>query len=534
MHAFGTSSIVLTDVGFAWPDGEVALSGITGAIASGRTGLVGANGSGKSTLLRLVAGELSPTSGSIATTGDIAYLSQTAPLQAHSTVAELLGIADRLSALRAIVAGDASEVNFDALSDEWDIETRADEALREIGLDAGHLDRRVDEVSGGEAMLVAIAGLRLSRRPITLLDEPSNNLDRTARDRLAELIVGWPGTLVMVSHDSALLELMDATAEIHESRLSVFGGPYSAWREWLEIQQSAAAQSARAAKQAVKTQKHERIEAETKLAHRARTAKTNRNNKVGSKLVMNQRVSDAQVSAGRLRAGGDEQVRSAQARLDEATARIRDTEHISIDLPDTDVPGARRMAELHGTNRSYVFHGPERVAISGPNGSGKTSLLETLIHGRASGPDQTSGVLHTTRVGYLPQRPGELNDETTVLDALRSAAPSTPPGEIRNLLARFLIRGAMVDRAMHTLSGGERFRVALARLLLADPPPQLLILDEPTNNLDTVSVDQLVEALSSYRGALIVVSHDDAFLARLGLTTVLELGPSGIFTDRTI
>jgi ATPase subunit of ABC transporter with duplicated ATPase domains len=534
MSTFSTSSIVLNDVGFIWPDGDVDLSGITGTISSRRTGLVGANGSGKSTLLRMIAGELVPTSGSITVTGDVAYLSQSVPLQVHSTVAELLGVADKLTALRSIVAGDASEAHFETLADDWDVESRAEDALREIGLDTGHLDRRLDDVSGGEAMLVAVAGLRLSRRPITLLDEPSNNLDRRARGRLAELITRWPGTLVMVSHDTELLELMDATADIHESRLSVFGGPYSAWHEWLQVQQSAAVQSARAAEHAVKKQKRERVEAETKLAHRARTAKTSRHNRVGSRLDMNQRISDAQVSAGKLRAGSDGQLHSSQARLDEAESHIRDVERISIDLPDPDVPTARRIAELHGGNRSYVLQGPERIAITGPNGSGKTSLLESLIDERAAQSHHASGVLLTSRVGYLPQRLVDLNDETTVLDALRSAAPSTPAGELRNRLARFLIRGAMVDRAVRTLSGGERFRVALARLLLADPPPQLMILDEPTNNLDTVSVDHLVEALSTYRGALIVVSHDDAFLRRLGLTTVIELGPSGTFTDRAI
>jgi len=534
MSTTGTSSIVLSDVGLTWPDGQRALSGVTGTIASGRTGLVGANGSGKSTLLRLIAGELEPTTGTITTRGEVAYLSQSITLQTRATVVELLGVADRLAALRAIVAGDASEANFDALADDWDVETRAEEALREIGLDAAHLDRRIGEVSGGEAMLVATAGLWLRRAPITLLDEPSNNLDRGARSRLAGLIGRWPGTLVVVSHDTSLLELMDATAEIHDSHLSVFGGPYSAWRAHLEEEQGAAIQSARTAEQAVKAQKRQRIEAETMLARRARTAKTNRQNKVGSKIVMNQRASDAQVSAGKLRSGGDRQVVSAQERLDEADARVRDVEHIVIDHADPDVPRSRRVAELHGTNRSFVLQGPERVAIVGANGMGKTSLLQSLVQGTPPRPSSVSGALLVSRVGYLPQRALDLNDGTTVLDAVRAAAPTVPVAAVRNRLARFLIRGAMVDRPVRSLSGGERFRVALARLLLADPPPQLLVLDEPTNNLDTTSIDHLVDALTSYRGAVIVVSHDDAFLQRLGLSTALELGPSGTIDERTI
>ncbi len=129
----------------------------------------------------------------------------------------------------------------------------------------------------------------------------------------------------------------------------------------------------------------------------------------------------------------------------------------------------------------------------------------------------------TDRVGYLPQRVDGLDDAASVLDNVAAAAPGAGAVELRNRLARFLIRGAAVERPVSSLSGGERFRVALARLLLADPPPQLLVLDEPTNHLDLDTVDQLVAALSAYRGAVLVVSHDDAFLARLGLDRMLTL-----------
>ena len=525
-------SITLSDVGLTWPDGSAALTGITGTFGTGCTGLVGVNGSGKSTLLRLIAGELIPTTGHITTSGEVDYLPQTLPLGTDATVAELLGIAEKVSALRAIESGHVAEYHFEVLGGDWDIETRADATLRPIGLAAADLDRRVGEVSGGEAVLIAIAGLKLRAAPITLLDEPTNNLDRASRAMLAGLVRTWPGALVVVSHDTALLELMEDTAELYAGRLSVFGGPYSQWRAHLDQEQAAAVQAARAAKQVMKTEKRQRIEAETKLAGRARTAKKNRENNRAPKVVMNQWKSNAEVSAGRLRTEAADKVQAAQAARDAAEARVRDDEHIHLELPDSDVPHGRRIAELHGTNRSFIVQGPERIALVGRNGVGKTTLLENLIHGRPAESGRASGQLFTDRVGYLSQRLDGLDEHASALDNLRAAAPAIPPGELRNRLARLLLRGDSVYRPVDTLSGGERFRVALARLLFADPPPQLLVLDEPTNNLDLRSVDQLVEALSGYRGALLVVSHDDAFLARLSLDAVLTLGEEEALTER--
>lgn len=143
-------------------------------------------------------------------------------------------------------------------------------------------------MSGGEALLIAITGLRLRRSPITLLDEPINNLDRGARATLSELIRSWPGALVVVSHDTALLELMDHTAELHGGSLTVFGGRYSAWRAYLDMEQSAAVAAARTAEQAVKVEKRQRVEAETKLARRARKAQTDYDNKRAPRIAMNQ------------------------------------------------------------------------------------------------------------------------------------------------------------------------------------------------------------------------------------------------------
>jgi len=548
-----TPVIVLDRVSFAWADGTAALSEVSGSFGAGRTGLVGRNGSGKSTLLRLIAGELTPSAGHIARTADAAYLPQRLTLDVDRPVADLLGVGDALRALRAIESGDADPRHFDAVGSDWDIEARAHAALAEAGLAPDMLDRSVGQLSGGEAVLTAIAGIRLRGASIALLDEPTNNLDREARARLHDMLRAWRGALIVVSHDTSLLELMDDTAELYSNELSVFGGPYSQWRAWLDAEQGAARDAERAARQAVKREKRQRIEAETTISRRAAMGQKAFEEKRVPKIVANGRRMAAQVSAGKLRGEKADREASAREALDVAERRVRDDDIVKIDLPDPGVPAGRRIATLGDGERSWVIQGPERVALIGPNGAGKTTLLERLVgsglqnstdRGADASADALSGdsapkpwssaraALHTDRVGYLPQRVDGLDDAASVLDNVAPSAPNVTMVELRNRLARFLIRGAAVERPVGTLSGGERFRVALARLMLADPPPQLLVFDEPTNNLDLDTVDRFVDAIAAYRGAVLVVSHDDAFLERIGVDLVLELDRDGTLTER--
>ncbi|MGA7148026.1 MAG: ATP-binding cassette domain-containing protein, partial [Microbacterium sp.] len=306
----------------------------------------------------------------------------------------------------------------------------------------------------------------------------------------------------------------------------------------------------------------QRIEAETTIAHRQAMGRKAQSHKRVPPIVAGNLQRAAQVSAGKLRGEKAAREASARAALDSAERRVRDDDSVRIDLPDPGVAAGRRIATLGDGEHSWVVQGPERVALVGANGVGKTTLLEALvaaavIGGRDAsvgehnvgnpGPDGAEkaggrdsptdrrrcarAAPHTDRVGYLPQRVDGLDEAASVLQNVSAAAPQLPIPELRNRLARFLIRGDAVTRPVATLSGGERFRVALARLLLADPPPQLIVLDEPTNNLDLDTVDQLVNALVAYRGAVLVVSHDDAFLARLGIDLTLELDRAGGLTE---
>ncbi|MFC4507435.1 MULTISPECIES: ABC-F family ATP-binding cassette domain-containing protein [Streptomyces] len=523
-----TRSITCSSLAFSWPDGTPVFDGLDVAFGPGRTGLVGVNGSGKSTLLKLIAGLLTPADGSVRVAGEVGHLPQTVTLDTTLRVDQALGIAARRAALHAIEAGDASEARFEAVGDDWDVEERALATLGELGLGHVDLDRTVGEVSGGESVLLRLAALLLRRPDVLLLDEPTNNLDLYARRRLYEAVASFPGVLVVVSHDRELLELVDRIADLHSGEITWYGGNYSAYEESLATEQEAAERMVRAAEAGLRKEKRELADAQMKLARRRRYGQKMWDQKREPKIVMGARKRAAQESAGKHRILHEERLADARERLDEAVDAVRDDDEIRVELPYTAVPPGREVLLLRDLQLAYgarvaggfELRGPERVALVGRNGAGKTTLLRTIAGELAP----VAGEVHThVPLRFLPQRLDVLDDTLTVAENVARFAPDATNNRIRARLARFLFRGARADRRAATLSGGERFRATLAALMLAEPAPQLLMLDEPTNNLDMASVRQLTTALESYEGALVVASHDLPFLESVGITRWLLL-----------
>ncbi|MFH8933208.1 ABC-F family ATP-binding cassette domain-containing protein [Streptomyces griseosporeus] len=532
-----TMSITCTSLSFAWPDGTVVFDGLDASFGPGRTGLVGVNGSGKSTLLKLVAGELAPADGTVRVAGEVGWLPQNVTLDTALRVDEALGIAARRAALHAIEAGDVSEEHFETVGDDWDVEERALATLGELGLGHIDLDRTIGEVSGGESVLLRLAALLLRRPDVLLLDEPTNNLDLYARRRLYAAVEAYSGVLVVVSHDRELLDLVDRIADLRGGEVTWYGGNYSDYEETLAVEQEAAERMVRVAEADLKKQKRELVEARTKLAARTRYANKMYENKREPRAVMKLRKRAAQVSAGKHRILHEERLAEAKERLDEAVEAVRDDDEIRVELPYTAVPPGRGVLTLQDLHLAYGarveggldLRGPERIALIGRNGAGKTTLLRTIAGELA--PVSGEVAAHVP-LRFLPQRLDVLDDELTVAENVARFAPDAGNNRVRARLARFLFRGARADQQAGTLSGGERFRAALAALMLAEPAPQLLMLDEPTNNLDMASVRQLTTALESYQGALLVASHDLAFLESIGITRWLVL-EEGVLKEAT-
>ncbi|WP_431986891.1 ABC-F family ATP-binding cassette domain-containing protein [Streptomyces griseoflavus] len=516
-------SLTCSSLAFTWPDGTAVFEGLDVAFGPGRTGLVGVNGSGKSTLLRLIAGELTPAGGTVRIAGEVGYLPQNVTLDTTLRVDQALGIAARRAALHAIEAGDVAEEHFETVGDDWDVEERALATLGELGLGHIGLDRTVGEVSGGESVLLRLAALLLRRPDVLLLDEPTNNLDLYARRRLYAAVADWPGVMVVVSHDRELLDLVDQIADLRAGGITWYGGNYSAYEEALAVEQEAAERMVRVAEADLRKQKRELVDAQVKLARRKRYGQKMFEQKREPKIVMGARKRAAQVSAGKHRMMHEEKLSDARERLDDAVEAVRDDDEIRVDLPHTAVPPGRGVLTLmdlelaHGARvgGGFDLRGPERVALIGRNGAGKTTLLRTI----AGELEPVSGEARVqVPLRFLPQRLDVLDPELTVAENVARFAPGATNNRVRARLARFLFRGARADQKARTLSGGERFRAALAALMLAEPAPQLLMLDEPTNNLDMASVRQLTTALESYEGALIVASHDMPFLESIGVT----------------
>ncbi|MGA5182763.1 ABC-F family ATP-binding cassette domain-containing protein [Streptomyces pseudogriseolus] len=522
-----SASLTCHSLSFTWPDGTAVFEDLDAAFGPGRTGLVGVNGSGKSTLLKLIAGELTPTEGSVKVSGEVGRLPQTVTLDTALRVDEALGIAAKRAALHAIEAGDVAEEHFETVGDDWDVEERALATLGELGLGHIGLDRTVGELSGGESVMLRLAALLLSRPDVLLLDEPTNNLDLFARRRLYAAVESWQGVLIVVSHDRELLDLVDQIADLRPGGITWYGGNFTAYEEALAVEQEAAERMVRVAEADLRKQKRELADAQVKLARRKRYGQKMWDQKREPKIVMGARKRAAQESAGKHRIMHEEKLAEAKERLDDAVEAVRDDDEIRVDLPFTAVPPGRQVLTLMDLEPAYGarvksldLRGPERVALIGRNGAGKTTLLRTVA---GELPPVSGEAAAHVPLRFLPQRLDVLDPELTVAENVARFAPGATNNRIRARLARFLFRGARADQQAATLSGGERFRATLAALMLAEPAPQLLMLDEPTNNLDMASVRQLTSALESFEGALVVASHDLPFLESIGITRWLMM-----------
>lgn len=520
-------AFVLHDLTVRWPDGTPCLERLDLTVPGGRSGLVGDNGSGKSTLLKVLAGELAPSDGTLTRPARVGLLPQDLPLQCDVAVSEHLGLGAHRRALAALEGGDTDPAHLEVLADRWDLEERLTATLTSLGLPDDVLGRRLGELSGGEAVQLGLARLLLEEPDWLLLDEPTNNLDRGARARLYDVVARWRGGLLVVSHDRDLLERVDRVGELRDHTVRWYGGGWSSYCAQVAAETASAEQAVVAAKADVRRQQRDAAAARTVIARRRRAGAKAEQEKRVPKVLAHTLKRQAQVSAGKYAAVHEERLSSAQERLAEAEGQVRRSRRIRVDLPGSVVPPRRIVLRTHalvlrhGVGVDLAVDGPERVALVGGNGAGKSTLLHTLT---GDLPARAGSTELRVPAALLPQRLDTLDPTLSVAANVSLRAPQADARTVRAGLARFLFRGDEADKPAGALSGGERFRATLAALLLAEPTPQLLLLDEPTNNLDLGSYEALVSALEGYSGALVVASHDETFLADIGVDRRVCLG----------
>ncbi len=502
--------------------GQILFENVTWNVSGGdRVGLTGPNGSGKTTLLRILAGTGTPDRGDVTAPrgtrigflpqDGLSHSGRTLKEEATSVFADVLALRDEQRELEEEMSRlDPGSTGYQAVlnrygecQEEWDrqegfaVEARVGEVLRGLGFQRDELEAPTETFSGGWQMRIALAKLLLARPDILLLDEPTNHLDLEARNWLEEFLAVYPHGVVLVSHDRYFLDrVVTRITEIDRRQLRNYPGSYS---NFLEVREKAIAElRARARHQ------QEEMERIQRFIDRFR-AKASKAKQVQSRVKMLEKM---------------EQIEAPPER-----------KLMKLRLPQPERSG-RVVLELKGVTKKYgkkqVFNGVdllvergERVALVGPNGAGKSTLMRLLAG--VEPPD--SGEIepgHKVSRGYFSQeRAFDLEEKKTVLANLMEVAPVDLVPRLRNILGAFLFRNDDVDKKAKVLSGGEKSRLALAKMLLH--PANVLLLDEPTNHLDLDSKEVLLNALRAFTGTLIFVSHDRYFIDELA-TKVAEVG----------
>jgi ATPase subunit of ABC transporter with duplicated ATPase domains len=521
--------ITLDQVGASAPEGRVLFENLTIAIGAERVGLVGRNGSGKSTLLRLIAGQGEPSSGAVSVSGRVGELAQRWP-DDTITLAQALGVADGLARLDRLARGEG--VDDDMAEADWTLEHRIAETLAKVDLPERDLTRTIKGFSGGERTRIAVARLWLEAPDILLLDEPTNNLDAPGRAAILALIDEWRGAALVASHDRDLLEHVDRIIELTPVGIAIFTGGWSEFAAARDARRLAAAGALDKAETDLRRVK-DQVQLQREMKQRKDAAgKAGRFAAGQSKMLLDFKQDRAEASQGAANRLADRQLSEANEALDKAKARFEVLVPLNVMAPSVNLPSQKLvlqfedvMAEAGGRTLfgplSFKVTGPERIQIAGANGAGKSTLLRLIAGERTP----ASGSIRRLdgRIAMLDQHADTLDPSQTLLANMRAANPELNDNDAYAALARFAFRNKKAHQIVSTLSGGERLRAAMSILLAASEPPQLLLLDEPTNHLDIDSIEVIEQALIGFDGALIVVSHDPAFIEAVGCMREIRL-----------
>ena len=542
-------SISIQQISYIHPDKEVLFSDLNFAISKGqKLGLVGNNGCGKSTLLQIIAGQLSPSSGVIVRLDDLYYIPQHFGQYDSLTIAQALQIERKQQALHAILSGDAPNENFVILDDDWNIEERSIAALDLWGLGQFTLSYPMNLLSGGEKTRVFLAGMDIHHPSVVLMDEPTNHLDSSGRQRLYDWVEKYRSTLLVVSHDRTLLNLLPEICELEKHQINYYGGNYEFYKEQKTLMQEALQQRIEEKEKALRiARKVARETAERRDKQNVRGEKSNIRKGV-PRIVLNALQGKSEKSTSKLTGVHQEKAEKLTNERNQLRGSLSPTAALKTDFNSSSLHTGKILVTAKEINFSYhsnsvnndiqensiskqqLWQAPvsfqlksgDRLRIEGANGSGKTTLLK-LITGQLQPQEGTLTRTDFSYV-YLNQEYSIIDDRNSILEqAYAFNSRNLPEHEIKIILNRYLFPASEWDKSCRKLSGGEKMRLAFCCLMISNNTPDMFILDEPTNNLDIQSIEIITATIKNYAGTVIAISHDNYFIQEIGVEQCILL-----------
>ena len=536
-------SISIQQISYIHPDKEVLFSDLNFAISKGqKLGLVGNNGCGKSTLLQIIAGQLSPSSGVIVRPDDLYYIPQHFGQYDSLTIAQALRIERKQQALHAILSGDASNENFVVLDDDWNIEERSIAALDLWGLGQFTLSYPMNLLSGGEKTRVFLAGMDIHHPSVVLMDEPTNHLDSSGRQRLYDWVEKCRSTLLVVSHDRTLLNLLPEICELEKHQINYYGGNYEFYKEQKTLMQEALQQRIEEKEKALRIAR--KVARETVERRDKQNVRGEKNNikKGVPRIVLNALQGKSEKSTSKLNSTHQEKAEKLTGERNQLRSSLSPTAILKTDFNSSSLHTGKILVtakeinfgyhpnsdsndiqdnndfkqQLWQTPISFQLKSGDRLRIEGANGSGKTTLLK-LITGQLQPQEGNLTRMEFTYV-YLNQEYSIIDDRNSILEqAYAFNNRNLPEHEIKIILNRYLFPASEWDKSCRKLSGGEKMRLAFCCLMISNNTPDMFILDEPTNNLDIQSIEIITATIKNYTGTVIAISHDDYFIQEIGI-----------------
>jgi len=527
--------IILQNISYTHPNKDLLFSEINLTVNNHeKTALIGNNGAGKSTLLKIIAKELQPSNGQISVEAEPYYIPQIFGQFNHLTIAEALKIDKKLNALKEILNGNTSEENFNLLNDDWTIEDRYYDALQYWQLTDLDLSEKMETLSGGQKTKVFLAGISIHQPDLILLDEPSNHLDIVSRQLLYDFIQTTKSTLIVISHDRKLLNHLDTICELSKHGIKVYGGNYDFYKEQKQIENNALSQDIQSKEKALrkaKEKERETLERQQKLDNRGK----GKQEKAGvARIMMNTLRNNAENSTSKMKSVHAEKIGGISQDLQELRSSLPDIDKMKFGFDNsalhkgkilftaTNINFAYNNQPLWTENLNFQITSGERIALKGQNGSGKTTLIKLILGDIET---QTGTIYRADNKSvYIDQDYSLLDNKLKVYEqAEQFNVSALQEHEIKIRLNRFLFTKNDWDKSCSALSGGERMRLLLCCLTINSKSPDIIIFDEPTNNLDIQNVEILTTAINEYQGTLIVVSHDETFLEQINIERTVGL-----------